>query len=522
MTTGTQIITTQDIYVDSESLGSYNDFDVILPHPIIINDDEKAYICLKDYQQLNSMYNISSDLQNNTFTILHTTRTYNRTASGADTRYFIDTNIFNSSGGNIYKPILNSVQDGVAHTETLTPNAGNITLKLYDSTITTSTAVIPANSKFMNIFSPTPSPAYLSTRFMALSNTDYLVYYNATILTESRFVKSVDIVIENVASPLTPEINTITITAKVWGSVDGIIWNDLGNVESNVMTYGINSWLSSTTRTASFNVSVSASYQYHKISFIPTGFTSPTEMKTKIKILKIDLITYASFTETIADSTITYNKTIEDGFYSITNLNALLNYHLSLHISSNLTFTNYIQSKSFTIAQNKQVLGWSSAQPYYYYKETDKADESYKVEIQFNAILRKMLGWISPTSVGNIILFRINDNTIAPNYLNLINFKKILLTSSLKLTTKPYTFLNKTYTKASGIGDVLVWINKDIPSFSYINWINTTDYKIEIDDKLITKINFKIVNEFAQVMNDVPSCNFHLQIIKERKNNISL
>ena len=512
--TTTQIITTQDLYIDSDALGSYNNFDVILPHPVIVEPDEKAYICLKDFQMLNSMYNISSDLQNNTFTILHTTRTYTRTASGTEVSYFVDTNLFNSSGGNIYKPILNSVNDGVAHTETLTPNAGNITLKLYDSTITTSSIVLPANSKFMNIFSPTPSPAYLSTRFMSLSNTDYIMYYNTTTPNDSRFVKSVDIVIENVASPLTPEINAITITAKVWGSVDGIIWNDLGNVESNVMTYGLGSWLSSTTRTASFNVSVSASYQYHKISFIPNGFASPAEMKTKIKILKIDLITYASFTETIADSTSTYHKTIEDGFYSITNLNTLLNYYLSLHISPNLTFTNFIQGKTFTTAQNKQVLGWSSTQPIYFYKETEKTDYSYKVEIQFNLILRKMLGWISPTSVGNIILFRINDTTTAPNYLNLINFKKILLTSSLKLSTKPYTFLNKTYTKASGIGDIFAWVSKDIASFSYINWTNPTDSKIEIDDKNITKINFKIVNEYAQVMNDVPACNFHLQLIK--------
>lgn len=513
MTTITQ---EQDLYIDTESVGSYNDFDIHLPHPVIVEEDERAYIRLKDFQMLNSCYNISNDLQNNTFTMLHTTRTYDRTPTGADTRYFTDTNLFQTAGGNIYKPILNSINDGTAHTETLIPNTGNFTIRLYDSTITTSGVVIPANSKFMNIFSPTPSPAYLTTRFMALSNTDYLVYYNAITPTESRFVKSVDIVIENVASPLFPESNTITITAKLWGSTDGINWNDLGNVESNVMTYAIGSWLSSTTRTASFNVAVSASYQYHKISFIPTGFANPTEMKTKIKFLKIDLITYASFTETIADSTITYNKTIEDGFYSLTNLNALLNYYLTLHISNNLTFSNYISGKTFLTAQNKQVLAWSSTQPYYYYKEIDKADESYKVEIQFNAILRKMLGWISPTSVGNIILFRTADNITAPNYLNLINFKKILLTSSLKLKTKPYTFLNKTYKKASGIGDIFAWINKDIPPFQYINWTNPTDYKIEIDDKLITKINFKIINEFAQVMTDIPSCNFHLQILKEK------
>ena len=128
-----------------------------------------------------------------------------------------------------------------------------------------------------------------------------------------------------------------------------------------------------------------------------------------------------------------------------------------------------------------------------------------------------MLGWITPTSTGTIILFRTNNNITAPNYLNLINFKKILLTSSLKLTTKPYTFLNKTYTKSSGIGDIFAWIPKDITPFSYINWQNPTDYKIQIDDRIITKINFKLINEFAQVLNDMPSCCFHLQIIRERK-----
>jgi hypothetical protein len=508
----TEITQEQDLYIDSEALGSYNNFDVILPHPVIVQDDERAYIRLKDYQQLNSFYNISNDLQNNTFTIKHTTRTYNRTASGADTRYILDTNLFNTSGGNIYKPILNSLNDGIAHTETLTANAGAFTIKLYDSTITTTSVITPANSKFMNLFSPTPSPAYLTTRFMAFSNTDYLVYYNAITPTESRFVKSIDVVIENVASPLTPEINTITIAVKVWGSIDGINWIDLGNATTNVMTYAIGSWLSSTTRVVNFQVAVLGSYQFHKVSFIPTGFTSPTEMKTKIKFLKIDLITYASYTETIADSTITYNKTIEDGFYSLANLNSLLNYYLKLHISGNLTFSNFISGKTFLTAQNKQVLAWSSSQAYYVYTEADKVDETYKVEVLFNSTLRKMLGWIS-----DITLFRTGDNITAPNYLNLINFKKILLTSSLKLKTKPYTFLNKTYSKTSGIGDIFAWLNKDIAPFQYINWSNPTDYKIEIDDKLITKINFKVINEFTQVLNDMPSCNFHLQIIKERK-----
>lgn len=503
--------TVQDLYIDTESLGSYNDFTVFLPHPVIIEEDERCYIRLKDFQMLNSCYNISNDLQNNTFTILHTTRTYNRTPIAGSVGYITDTDLFQTAGGDIYKPILNSTNDGVAHTETLIANAGNFTIKLYDSTIITSGTLTPANSKFMNIFN-----TGISTAFMTFSNTDYLVYYNSTTPTESRFVSSCEVVVENYALIATAPTSPVSITVQIWGSVDGVVWVNLGNVSSNVINYATNEWATAIQKTITFTFSVIGAYQYHKVSFLPTGFTIPADLKTKIKFKRILFLRNSAFTETIADSTITYNKTIEDGFYSLTNLNALLNYYLTLHISSNLAFSNYISGKAFLTSQNKQVLAWSSTEPNYYYKEDDKADESYKVEIQFNPILRKMLGWISPTSTGNIILLRTANNITAPNYLNLINFKKILLTSSLKLTTKPYTFLNKTYTKASGVGDVFAWIPKDIPSFQYINWTNNTDYKIEIDDKLITKINFKIINEYAQVMNDVPSCCFNFQLIKSK------
>jgi hypothetical protein len=184
---------------------------------------------------------------------------------------------------------------------------------------------------------------------------------------------------------------------------------------------------------------------------------------------------------------------------------------LKANVSSNLTFSTSYPTQPFLNAQNKQVLAWSANEPVYYYTPADKTDELFKVEIIFNNRLKQMLGW----GASSVSIF--NDAIEAPNYLNLINFKKIVITSSLKLTTKPYTYLNKTYTKASGIGDVIMWVSKDIPAFSYINWSNATDSKIEIDDKLITKINFKIINEYQQVLNDIPSCLFHLQIIKTSK-----
>ena len=114
-------------------------------------------------------------------------------------------NLFQTAGVNIYKPILNSMNNGVTQTETITQPAENSALILYDNTITVSGEVLRENSKFINIFSQqTP----LSTRFMMFSDTDYLIYYKANNTpTERRFVKSVEVVIENVASPTTPELS---------------------------------------------------------------------------------------------------------------------------------------------------------------------------------------------------------------------------------------------------------------------------------------------------------------------------
>lgn len=502
--------TIQDIYIDSESLGTYNDFTVYMPFPIIVNDDEKAYVRLKDFMMLNSTYNISNDLQNNLLSIIQTNRSYSREPVGDPIPYFIHTNMFQQSGGNINKPILNSTNNGTLHTETLTPNAGDYTVMLYDSTITTTGTVIPANSKFSNIFRD--GVADISTNYMTFNPTDYLVYYNKTTPTSSRYIYDLTFCITNV--PVSPApTETVYITMKIYSSVDGVVWveniPDLGQSPTN--GFNTSEWGGSAiTKYRTFSVISSDTYQYHKVSFDVMGFANPaTDFKARIRFRQL-AFTRKAYVETITENITTHNSIIENGAYSLTNLNLYLNYLLRQDISQNLTFSTSYPTQPFLNAQNKQVLAWASVEPDYYYKATDKIDENYKVEIIFNTVLKKMLGW----TAGNPIIYKNDTPQEAPNYLNLINFKKILITSSLKLTTKPYTFLNKTYAKTTGIGDVIGWVSKDIPAFSYINWTNPTDSKIEIDDKIITKINFKILNEYAQVLNDIPSCCFHLQIIR--------
>lgn len=502
--------TTLDLYVDTEAslTGTYNNFDVILPMPVIVNDDEKCYVRLKDFTMLNSCYNISNDLQNNTLGIIQTNRIYSRSPSGTAVAYFNDTDLFNTSGTYVDYPITNPAWNGTLHTETIIPSVGDYTILLYDPTITTTYANAPITSvKLRNIFRPT-----IGTNFTTFNPDDYLVFFNKTNPTSGRFISQLTFSIENVASVINNPTEPVYITFNVWSSIDGITWveNAVSLGDSPSIGYATTEWTYTTTRTRTITLISTTDDLYHKVSFETQGFATPaTDFKSKIKVKQIYLTRIPSYTESYTDGITTFTHTIEDGSYSLTNLNSYLNYLLRLYISPNLAFSMAYPSQPFLTAQNKQVLAWGTAEPDYVYSSADRIDNNYKIEINFNATLRRMLGWSE-----NPVIFK-NDTPIeAPRYLNLINFKKIMLTSSLQLKTKPYTFLNKTYTKATGVGDVIAWISKDIAPFTYINWYNNTDSKIEIANKLITKINFVILNEFCQVLSDIPSCCFHIQIVK--------
>jgi hypothetical protein len=501
--------TVQDLFIDSESTGSYNDFTIYLPHPVIVEDDEKAYICLKDFQALNSFYNISNDLQNNTLVLKQNTRTYARTPAGDTVAYIDNTELFNTSGTNINKPKNNPIHDGALHTETLEPDNDDYSIRLYDITIGVSNPSVPlSTAKLSNIFRPT-----IGTNTMSFMPNDYLVFFNYNEPTTQRYVNSLTFSIVN-DTPLFPPTSAVYVALKVWSSIDGITWIANGFTGTNAIGYATNEWLVSTTKTLTFTL-ISGddyptdTYSYHKVSFDLVGLDGEFDFKNRISFKQIHLTRKTSFDETFTTGVVNTNYTIEDGAYSLTNLNSYLNYLLKTNLSQYISFTTTYASQPFLTAQNKHILNWSSVEPPFIYTPANKTNLKYSVEVIFNTTLKKMLGWVSSN-----LLVSIGTSIEALSYINLINFKKIVIASSLQLTTKPYTFLNKTYTKATGIGDIFAWIPKDIAAFSYINWQNPTDSRIEIDNKLITKINFKITNEYLQVLNEVPPCNFHLQIIK--------
>ena len=98
-------IITHDFYIDSSCYDNTNNFNVMLDNPIIIPEKSKAYVCIKNFSMLNAIYNICSDLLNNTINILSTRKHYTKTKSGDLIYLFNQADFFKQTNPDIHHPV---------------------------------------------------------------------------------------------------------------------------------------------------------------------------------------------------------------------------------------------------------------------------------------------------------------------------------------------------------------------------------------------------------------------------------
>jgi hypothetical protein len=472
-----------DFYIDSSLATNKDDINIILPHPIVIPETSKAYITIKNFTMLNSIYNISSDLLNNTFNIIATIKNYDKTKSGNGVALFDSTLIFNTTNPDIYHPKVGIVSwNATTKFETLTTIAFNI--YYYNNYITTTNANVPNNTAYLkNIFDPNQLN---TTNYVRINSEGYLIFKKNTSISNGDFLKTIQIA-KKYTKPSSPvyTLTPATDTYRAYGSYDGITWIEATNyLDPFTMEWTTeNIALSTLTKTITFGVVFDNDYTHYKITF---GSTQNTDANyayfeyTKCYLSKYETTEVVLLGETLVQTT----YTIPDGVYSIISLNNYLN---NLFILS-----GYNNMKSSYIDYNYK---WeiSNNEPPYNYNGLNKNDLQFNLNFVFNKKLSTMLGG---NGIFNFSLSR-SGTFISPKTINLSSFKKLLLTSNLKLTHTPITNLINT-DKSEGVGDALLWIDKDVAPFEYINWTNPTDYHLEIDNKIITNVNIKILNEFKQ------------------------
>ena len=484
---------TTDFYIDSSTYDNPSNFIVALPHPINVKEESKAYITMKNFNMLNSIYNISQDLLNNTFAIKASRKSYLKVKSGTLVKLFDSTIFFQTSGTYQYHPLAGIISqiDG-QDLEILTTSTYTMYFKSTNITAT-NTNVSQNASIIRNIFD---EDIVNTTHYMKWFVDSYLIIKKNSPITNGDFIGS--ILVERYYTKNVAGADAVSISERihVYGSHDGITWIEATYGSGNIAITWTTENLAAANATKQYAVALDwvDDYTYYKIDFDTEQ--NPAAYYNKFQTTKFYLEKYPNSSVNFQFDFLFQNDfTIPDGNYSINTLINLMNDFI-VSANYNNVKVNYISyNNKFTI---------TSTQAPYLYSAVNKIDTQYNLEFIFSNKLKKMLGFIGNPSIMKA------QNITAPNFINLLSFKKILITSNLKLTNKPITSLAIT-DKSDGVGDALIWVDRDVIPFEYINYINATDYRLQIDNKNIANINFKITNEFGQKIN-MPSCLLHFEI----------
>ncbi len=106
-----------------------------------------------------------------------------------------------------------------------------------------------------------------------------------------------------------------------------------------------------------------------------------------------------------------------------------------------------------------------------------------------------------------------NNTYYADTFANMLPYSKIIVSTNLAFVCSSQNNFISDYSSNSGMGDILCWINRDIPLFTTINYINNQGLEIEISNKNLKFINILIMNEYKEFILDCPSSFIHLQLI---------
>lgn len=462
-------------YVDKKKNNLDNKELIVIPQYPIINDPEESILKLKllNFKFLNNIYNISNNLVNNKFNIRRTTKTYTLTGYTGEL-YLTDEGYFDDQN----QLIVNEVIDVTLHKSTITYN--NTSITYYN----TATITDDTQSYWVNILNDTPD----TSRKMELQGT-YVNFFEINCIDKKIFsfdcvfykdqnitgsTTDVDIILQkyNVNTNIWDTEQSQTLTFQNPGSQQITQIFTTTNPEPN-NKYRI----ASNTGSVPFNIYLIKLQADKQIPIFDNGtINTPTE------------------------NTIT----IPDGFYKISTLKKTLNDLLTSYKIS-ISFNEYTNKIKFT---NDNIT--------FIPTEVDLIDENYQLDLVIPNIenLKENLGITD--SYQQYIQIPFNSYFEGNTHVNLMNFSKIIIVTNLAFKNKTHNdILNNGNVYGKGIGDVLCWVNSDIPPFTCINYDNYERVDYELQNNHINYITFRFYNEKSQELY-LDNCLINFEIIKEK------
>lgn len=468
-----------NFYVDKEVNNKNSDYiDVKLQYPINIIDDEYLKIKVIDLQYLNNMYNVSSVLQNNIFNLEITPLTYDVEPALLD----ILTDVYDVSQSVVtYRPTTVLTYDTDNDIQFITSSKYKIHYKDFQ--------IIDGVDSFDNVFyGITPTELkfnefdnYIIIELLNNSNTDYLRQFTYAIK-------------KTTANNLTQDE---TFRLVVQGSHDNITYTTIPimTTDSELITFTPSNIQGAIIDKVRVDLINRIDYKYYKFS-LNASFEQLDPLINGFKLNTLKLYMWTQTPYTLGQAT-TYPITIPDGFYKassyISTINNLIaSYNTAFSLDSVTNKVNILHSLVDNIKY-----------PY--------TDPLGKIIIDFpTPNIRDNIGI---NTQSNILVT--NTTFVGDTNINLINFKKLILTTNLEFQNKTHNEFLEGNNEATGIGNILLWIDNDYAPYTYIKYNNYEDVSYRIENKQINNIVFNLYNEKSQKIN-LDNMLIHFQIEKFR------
>jgi hypothetical protein len=455
-------------------------------YPIICSDKERLSVKLVDFKHLNSIYNISSTLHNNAFAltnyvpeyvVLETTE-YTTRLSG--TTYLH--NIINSTSDEFSTFI--RTFDVPSNVEIIESTSGNSLYRLY----------------YYNI-NNVPTSTYWEKSVIRSD------FYNADYSLEFEKDNSW-VIIEKMVN--TPAVNTFKLEAvkiamifpsgtnpyqyPVSITFGMSAYQDLQGQEFQLVPEGTTLTFDPEATASSKEILVmnSVAFKYYKF------FIVSTSVPLSLGQVKLQyFFAYKTIYNNVTYPSVTSLKTlsITNGFYNINDLVNAINLK-STAIGAKLT----IAKQDYT---NKMIFSFTS---------TPVVGETLQL-----SFLNKATADIYGLENLSFILNDITTSYTSEKYCNIMNFSKIIISTNLEFSNNTHNIIenNSTiYTK--GIGNVLEWLDSDVPPMSCITYKNVENMTHKLSNRYINEFKLLFCTEKSLPI-VLDNYLIHLQIIKYKK-----
>ena len=467
-----------NFYIDKNKYNKNNNFiDVKIPHPITCYDDEYLKIKVLDIQYLNNMYNVSSKLQNNIIKI-------NRTAI-------------------IYtEPILVDVLNDIYDTSLPIIDYNTSTTLSYDTDndiqFITGTnykihykddQILDGVDEFQNIFYTDSST---ELKFNEYNN--YIIIEKLDS-NDTNYLRQVSYALKKTISD--PFVDDITFRLVVKGSYDNITYTTIPimTADTELITFQGSDPQYAIIEKIKINLINRINYKYYKFS-IDGSLESDNAGLNGYKLNYLKLYSWTEIPYTTG-TTITNNLIIPDGFYKSSTYIAKIK---ELFTPYNMDITLDSLNNKVSITNN---LIDNVIYPY--------TDQNGIIELEFPTLnIRNNIGFFNESYT-----LVINTSILGDTNIDLVNFKKIILSTNLDFTNSTHNDLIGGNTEETGIGNILLWINNDEAPFTCIKYHNYEDVSYRVENKIINNIIFTIYNEKSQQLN-LDNMLIHFQIEKLR------